>query len=265
MVDTLSQGHIHVWHARVSDVGDDQALWAEYGQWLSAEERAREQRFHQIRDQRRYRLSRALLRWALSQHVEVPPPSWVFQSDKHGRPYIVHEAPTFRGLQFNLSHTHEHVVLAVRRGGLVGVDVEGGRTVAGSLTLADQFFAPSEVAALRALPTALQEQRFLALWTLKEAYVKARGLGLSIPLDRFGFEFAQAPADDPCQLLRWWAAGDIDPEPESWQFWQGGLGQGVQISLCAHASKAELRPVWHTVLPGRSEETQSAPWWQTSL
>jgi 4'-phosphopantetheinyl transferase len=137
--------------------------------------------------------------------------------------------------------------------------------VVGNLALVDQFFAPSEVSALRALPEPLQPSRFLALWTLKEAYVKARGLGLSIPLDQFGFEFAEGDADQPIQLLRWWAAADIDPEPESWRFWQGRLGQDVQISLCTQVSTADLRPVWHIVLPGRSEETQSAPWWQTSL
>jgi 4'-phosphopantetheinyl transferase len=170
-------------------------------------------------------------------------------------------------LQFNLSHTHEHIVLAVRQGGPVGVDVEGGRTVADSLALVEQFFAPSEIIALRALPVAQQAQRFVALWTLKEAYVKARGLGLSIPLDQFGFEFNEASADAPCQLKRWWASIHIDPEPQAWQFWQGQLGHDVQVSLCASAPApaAALRSVWHQVQPGRSEETQSAPWWQTSL
>jgi 4'-phosphopantetheinyl transferase len=100
----------------------------------------------------------------------------------------IHASP----LRFNLSHTEGLVVLAVA-GSDVGVDVEWldrkGRTV----ELADRYFAPAEATALRALPTDQQRDRFFDLWTLKESYIKARGLGLAIPLASFAFSGFEGP------------------------------------------------------------------------
>jgi 4'-phosphopantetheinyl transferase len=95
-------------------------------------------------------------------------------------------------LCFNLSHTDGLVVLAIARQP-VGVDVEWldrrGRTI----ELADRYFAPTEITALRALPETAQRDRFFDLWTLKEAYIKARGLGLALPLGGFAYSDFETP------------------------------------------------------------------------
>src|SRR5690606_16111721 len=102
---------------------------------------------------------------------------WKFEISRHGRPTIVGE--NLLNLQFNLSKSSGLVVCAITRDAVVGVDVENIRRRA-PVDVADTFFAPGEVAALRALPLEQQPERFFEYWTLKESYIKARGLGLMI-------------------------------------------------------------------------------------
>jgi 4'-phosphopantetheinyl transferase len=262
VVGLMAPGEIQLWHARVSSMAGDQALWDEYGRWLSTEELAREQRFHQARDRQRHRLSRALERWVLSWHFGGAPHDWIFQADEHGRPFVIHPDPAVQSLQFNLSHTHEHIVLAVRNGGAVGVDVEGGRSVTASLDLAKQVLAEPELNAFKALPPPRQPMQFLAWWTLKEAYAKARGLGLALPLDQFGFDLGEPKADQPGPL-QWWASSSIEPDPPSWRFWQYRLSEEVVVSLCAQAHQAQA-VTWTAVLPGRTAQAQSVALWRAT-
>ncbi|MCK6551033.1 4'-phosphopantetheinyl transferase superfamily protein, partial [Myxococcota bacterium] len=99
-----------------------------------------------------------------------------------GRPFLA--AP--RGLDLSVAHTDGLVVCAVARGATIGVDVEA-RARPAKLELAATFFSPAEQVALAALPAVEQPARFRVLWTLKEAFVKALGLGLAVPLDQFTF------------------------------------------------------------------------------
>ena len=119
---------------------------------------------------------------------DVPPADWRFATGERGKPYIVAPELATR-LHFNLTNTHGLVACAVSVAHTaVGVDAEvldrPGETVA----LADRYFSSYEVRALRALPPEQQRARFFAYWTLKESYIKARGLGLALPLDQFSFQ-----------------------------------------------------------------------------
>ena len=116
----------------------------------------------------------------------MAPDAWRFSVGAHGRPAI--EGPAGApALHFNLSHTRGLVACAVGREPLLGVDVEAIDRTAASTRIAERFFAPSEVDALRRLPPEEQRERFFRFWTLKESYIKATGLGLSVPLDQFWF------------------------------------------------------------------------------
>lgn len=182
---------------------------------LDAGERQRQGAFHFQRDRDAYALSHALVRQTLSRYAAVAPAAWRFAANAHGKPAIV--SPTDQTHWcFNLSHTPGLSACAVAHVD-VGVDVEdvNRRMTPG---LADRFFAPSEAAALRALPAVDQPERFFTYWTLKEAYIKAVGLGLSLPLDSFGFELTPGQPARLAFANGAAAGGHGDGDVDGWQF-----------------------------------------------
>ncbi|MDH6168365.1 4'-phosphopantetheinyl transferase [Variovorax boronicumulans] len=182
----LPAGDIHLWFCPRGESGDP-ALEATYRALLTPQELQQKDRFHFARDRHRYLLTRLLVRSVLSRYAPIAPQDWRFASGPFGRPRIDGPAlEEIRGLDFNLSHTAGLIVLAIARGIELGVDVENIRRSA-VLEAVDHFFAPSEAKSLAALPAASQPHRFFELWTLKESYIKARGMGLQIPLDSFAF------------------------------------------------------------------------------
>jgi 4'-phosphopantetheinyl transferase len=162
---------------------------------LDDAERARAARFRFDADRETYRAAHVLLRRALSALAPPAPARWRFVAGSHGRPEIDTAAcPAAAGLRFNLSHGRGLVCCAVTRAAPVGVDGECRRPLRDRAALAERFFAPSEAAAVHAAEGAGSDaaaERFYAFWTLKEAYVKALGLGLSMGLDRFAFSLGE--------------------------------------------------------------------------
>ena len=165
----------------------DPALLAEHAALMTPEERARHDRFVGAADRALFLATRALVRTTLSRYAPVAPADWRFGTHARVKPHI--EAPaTTPPLRFNLSNTHGLIVCAVSTTfDAMGVDTEPADRRNASVALADRYFSPTEVAALNALPADRQQRRFLSYWTLKESYIKARGLGLAIPLDQFSF------------------------------------------------------------------------------
>lgn len=228
---------------------DDPVLLQELGQLLSAEERQRGARFLHAEDRHRFLLTRASVRTVLSRYAPVAPQDWTFTANAHGRPAIATSHPHAADLCFNLSHTRGLIVLGVCRDRELGVDVENLRERLPSPGIAERFFSPQESAALAALPEPLRHERFFAYWTLKEAYIKARGRGLSIPLDHFCFTFPE----EGCIHLR------IDAEQgdraERWQFWQFRHAENYLLSVCAERREGAPPPLrFHRLVPTRSEE-----------
>jgi len=165
------------------------AAWADDPRSLALlddEELARHERFMFDHSKREFRAAHAMVRTVLSMHEPVAPERWRFVKNEFGRPSI-DPGVCLTDLRFNLSHTDGMLCLIVARGREVGADVEDAMRDRRTVEVADRFFAKGEVAALRALPEAQQNQRFFAYWTLKESYIKARGMGLAIPLDGFCF------------------------------------------------------------------------------
>jgi 4'-phosphopantetheinyl transferase len=152
---------------------------------LSVPERQRADRFVFERHRRDYILAHGLLRMALSGRAPgIDPTAWSFLNDPFGRPFVAGPV-TAEPLHFSLSHTDGCVAVAVSSSPLVGVDVQVMRERESFLAVAAQAFAVEEIDALRALPPSEQMGRFFEYWVLKEAYVKARGLGLRLALDGF--------------------------------------------------------------------------------
>lgn len=217
----------------------DLALADQYLELLSPAEQVQRLRFHFERDRHRYLVTRALVRTVLSWHVGIPPEELAFAADAYGRPLLVNPGEAARAITFNVSHSNDLLICAVRRGGALGVDTENLQRGA-SLDSADRYFANVEAVDLRALPVSRQQSRFLELWTLKESYIKARGLGLSLPLNEFGFRF---PADG--ELRPFFHNGDA---PARWKFWQWCFDADNLIAVCTHSDDLP-RVVAHEVVP----------------
>ncbi len=179
----------HLWLARPDAVVEPELL----GAWralLAPDERAQYERYRVDRARRLFLTGRALARTTLSRYVDVEPRDWRFETGPHGRPAISGPAG-IPPLAFNLSHTDGLVTCLVTLGDEAGVDVESTRRRVRERRLAEHSFAPSEAAAVAAAPEAGLAERFFSFWTLKEAYIKARGMGLALPLRRFAYDFPE--------------------------------------------------------------------------
>lgn len=148
---------------------------------LCAEERARADRFRFAPDRAAYVTAHALLRALLAAQGVARP---AFAVGPWGRPELADPGP---GLRFSLTHTRALVAVGLTSRDDVGVDAESAERDLDTVGLATRFFAPREAEALRSLPPSARPDAFCRLWTLKEAFVKAVGRGLSLPLDAFAF------------------------------------------------------------------------------
>jgi 4'-phosphopantetheinyl transferase len=157
---------------------------------LSADERARAERFRFERHRRMYANTHAALRLVLARYLQTSPTSVWIVADRNGRPVLAE----FERLHFNLSHSGGLALVAVSCAAPVGVDVEEIRDVPDFADIASRFFAPGEVDNVLRLPPADKLGGFFVTWTRKEAYVKALGLGLSFPLDAFSTGRPDGPA-----------------------------------------------------------------------
>lgn len=175
---------------------------------LSETERQRASRFRFERHRREYLATHALARTALACNHPLEPADWRFQQNAHGKP----AADPDCGLRFNLSNALELVVCLVARGAEVGVDVEPHRRADEILPLAPRVFSSAEQEQLEALPAGERPARALSLWVLKESYIKARGLGLSLPLRKFSFLF------DGAQGIRLAIDPSLNDQPARWHF-----------------------------------------------
>ena len=207
----LRPDEVHLWVVEPERVSEPRLL-AAYHAMLSAEERERHSRFRFDKHKLQFLVSHALVRVTLSRYAPVQPQAWRFSVNAYGRPDITGEG--LPRLRFNLSHTDGMAVCAVVLDTDVGADVEHSGRPGQTVELADSFFSRSEVQALRALPVERQRERFFDYWTLKESYIKARGAGLSLPLDQFAFHL------EPGQPPRISFDPRLGDDPETWQFVQ---------------------------------------------
>jgi 4'-phosphopantetheinyl transferase len=241
----LLPGQIHLWFAFYDQIQDPQ-LHVRYRQLLSDSERVQEPRFHFAADRRRYLVTRAMVRTVLSRYAALSPVDWRFKPNAYGRPCI--ENAEGMHLRFNVSHTHHLIVLGVTREREVGVDIENLRARSAPLDIADRYFAPEEVTSLRSMPLAGQHERFFEYWTFKESYIKARGMGLSIPLDKFSFDLTRASE------VRFGTDPQLMDLAARWQFWSMRVASDYLVALCAQKIEGVSALVLRTVVPLASED-----------
>lgn len=207
----LKPESIHLWITFIDDIGDE-GLVAEYESLISDQERVRYKRFLFKKDRMLHLVARVLVRTTLSRYVDMDPQKWRFTTNQYGRPEI--EAGTdIPRLRFNLAHTSGIVICGVALDRDVGVDVENHESVEKTSSISKRYFSAMEYDDLTRLPQDQRRERFFHYWTLKESFVKAHGLGLSLPLDQFSFHLSD---NLPLRI-------SFDPRlqdnPEKWQFW----------------------------------------------
>lgn len=214
---------IHLWIVRNQQVVDT-GLLKSYGDLLNFAEAEQQQRFRAVPLRHQYLISRALVRYVLSLYFGADSPAALrFRRNAYGKPFLVDRSQ--RSLCFNLAHANSLVVLGVAQGGEIGVDVERPGNVPITMDIANQYFAPMEVVQLLRVPSERQMERFFDFWTLKQAYIKACGMGLSIPLKHFGYTFSSAGTVDIT------FSPERNDQPERWQFWQVFPRSGHRIAI----------------------------------
>ena len=166
-------------------------------QTVAAEEMARAERFRFEKDRRRFMVARGTLRAILSRYLSIPPSRLRFLYGPRGKPRLAEEMGGSR-LRFNLAHSHGRALCAVTAHREVGIDIEQIVCDIENDLIAEYLFSSGEIAALRALPAERQPHMFYRLWTQKEAYVKATGDGLHLPLNQF--EVALPAGESPTLL-----------------------------------------------------------------
>jgi 4'-phosphopantetheinyl transferase len=186
-VVALNQSDVHIWYRSTMSLDDEAVKSAD--QHLSIEERTRRDRLRLGADRRDFTIAHDLLRRSLSKYVDIPPTEWRFATNEYGKPSIENIDPQVQALSFSLSHTRGCVACAITSNVPLGVDVERIDQSKHVQEVADRYFSEEEAAWLCKCSDDLRNIRFAELWTLKEAFLKAMGLGLSGPLTDVSFGF----------------------------------------------------------------------------
>jgi 4'-phosphopantetheinyl transferase len=176
---------VEIFHARTAEVFAEGARVARALEWLSPAEHARFSRYRHDSDREMFLLGRTMARALVGRALAVAPDAWTWGEGPRGRPHIAH--PAGHGLSFNIAHSAGLVACALAEGGDVGVDVEYRLRPPIDPRMVRRYCAPAEVADIESRGDDGWRDQFLKYWTLKEAYLKARGLGIAVPLADLSF------------------------------------------------------------------------------
>ena len=191
----LASDEVHIWCANLDVPPETSAcLYA----ILTPDERTRSARFRFERDQQRFIVARGVLRSLLGRYLQIEPSQISFVYNEFGKPDVSHESRD--RLKFNLSHSAGLALIAIATASNVGVDLEHIRAQSDYVDIARHFFSPAERDYLISLPSQLYAEAFFSCWTKKEAYVKACGEGLAIPLNSFSVPLTTNHTHTPVDL-----------------------------------------------------------------
>jgi len=227
----LPENEVHIWQVDLEKLAPHVDTFLPL---LCDEERERADRFRSREHGAHYAVARGTLRQLLGRYLGMLPEELVFSYGAHGKPDLA-ECYNGSGLRFNLSHSHQLALFAVTWRREVGVDVEYPRPQVDVERLARRFFAPVEVETLLHLPGERRREGFYNCWTRKEAYLKARGEGITVSLDSFAVSLAPG---EPAELL----GCDLDPgEIKRWKLRALEARKGYAAAVCAEGSDWQLR------------------------
>ena len=190
----LSSDDVHVWRATLDRPAE---YVRQLAQILSEDERLRAERFYFERDRSRFIVGRGLLRFILSRYLEIPANKLQFCYSSRGKPELVETSSAYK-LRFNVSHSQGIVLYAVTRDRSIGIDVEYIRPMPEAEQIVNSFFSVYENNVFQRLPLCQKQLSFFNCWTRKEAFVKAIGDGLSLPLNQFDVSLIPG---EPARLL----------------------------------------------------------------
>ena len=218
----LPEDEVQLWRVDLGEVGADESRWQRV---LSSDETARASRFHFARDRQRFVAARALLRIILAGYLETDAASLSFSYSKKEKPSLG-SAHAGSDIRFNVTHSGGVALLAFARSREIGVDVEQVRRDFDPGAIARRYFSTHEQNQLAGLPAEQKVEAFFRCWTRKEAYIKATGDGLSLPLSQF--DVSLAPGDGSALL----ATRPDGSEAGSWLLQEVSAGPGYVAALC---------------------------------
>jgi len=201
---------VHVWRASLEQPSE---VVKQLIEMVSDDERTRETRFRFGQDQRYSVVRRGILRTILGRYLGIDPSEIRFCYSPYGKPFLEQEI-SGGTLRFNLAYAHQLALFVFARGRDIGIDVEYVRSVPEADQIVEHFFSFQEKVLFHSLPSHVRQEAFLTWWTRKEAYIKAIGVGLSLPLDQF--EVLSVSAQSPI-LLDYngtWSLFDFVPEED---------------------------------------------------
>lgn len=198
----INLNELHLWFIDDQKIQQPELL-SYYSSLLDSEEQTKQQRFHFEKDRHQYLITRSCLKILLSRYCQdVQPQQWQFVKNSYGKPYIANKLPT--PLFFNLSHTKGKIVIAVSASDCIGVDIEYQKRDAKIDDLAKTVFSPEENDYYNHLPSEEKQPYFFLLWTLKEAFIKALGKGITLPMTDLLYRDGQIK---------------LTNQSADWQFW----------------------------------------------
>ena len=224
----LAPADVHLWHATLDDRFAHDLRYL-----LSNDEKSRADSFHFEEDRNDFIAGRALLRTLLAVYLGIDSDKVRFSYAEKGKPHL--EETQSSGIKFNLAHSHGRALFAFAYGREVGVDLEFMRDDLADEEVAERFFSTGEIVSLKAVGPELRKEAFFNCWTRKEAYIKARGDGLSMPLDEF--EVSLTPGQ-PAALLR---NQKMPTEAERWMMRSIPMLAGYVAALVVEGHDWKLR------------------------
>ena len=238
----LKPGEVDLWFVFSDQINDPELLDA-YRGLLNSYESEQQKKYVFDRHRKQDLITRALIRTTLSKYAEIAPESWEFRFNSYGKPSI--KIPEDQEeikikippLTFNLSHCKGMILCGVSLDIPVGVDVEFIERRTEVANIAGRFFSPSEVRSLRALPVEHQRDRFFDFWTLKESYIKGRGVGLSLSLEAFSFDLSNP------DTINFAIDSVLKDLPENWWFALMRPTKTVRAAMALGYSKDKKAPV----------------------
>jgi len=227
----LGQRDVHVWRV---DLNQSRAIIERCRQLLSDDEQDRADRFHFESDRQHFIVARGCLREMLARYLDIGAQTIRFSYTSHGKPELAISYSQARPLNFNLAHSGDFALYAFTGVGEIGVDLEHIRPDFTSDDIARRFFSSNEVGRLTGLPANVRHEAFFNCWTRKEAFLKAKGIGLSLPLDQFDVTLAPA---EPAALLstRW-----DETEASRWSLKAIDVGPGYVAAVAVAGHDWEL-------------------------
>lgn len=226
----LGYDEVHVWRATL-DLPLSCVRSLE--QTLSADERKRAERYRFLKDSTNFVVARGILRTIVGRYTNSDPRMLQFRYNHFGKPSLVGEAGS-DALFFNKTHSGQMAIYAITRGREIGIDLEYIDRGVAWKEIAERFFSPNEISMLRAVPTEMQLEAFYSCWTRKEAYLKGRGMGISLALSQF-----DVPVNSGVSVVL--RTGEEGREISCWSLQDIFSGSGYAAALAVEGHSCHLK------------------------